>query len=121
MHISLDLVPSTVHQAAELLANSLSDNEREYFRITPVETLVGNFGLSLRQGWSLWEETPLRYDAARHYWIAHPDDISSLIIHWARAMVTDEPFFPQSHCVQYHEHWASLGKTSLEAGGWKDG
>ncbi len=53
MPISFDLVPSTVKQAAELLANSISDNEREYFRITPVETLVGNFGLALRQGWSL--------------------------------------------------------------------
>ena len=85
MPISPDLVPSTVHQAAELLASSLSDNEREYFRITPVETLVGNCGLSLRTGWSLWKDTLLRYDAARHYGNAHPDDISSLVIHWARA------------------------------------
>lgn len=62
----------------------------------------------------------MRYDAARDYRDSAPDDISSLIIHWARAMVVDEPFFPQTHCNVYHEHWASLGKRSLEAGGWKD-
>ncbi len=71
--ISPDIVPSTVRQAAELLASSLSDNEREYFRITPVETLVGNFAGALRQGWSLWEiDTPLQLDAIKHYSIAHP-------------------------------------------------
>ncbi len=32
--INLDIVPSTVRQAAKLLAESLSENEREYFHIT---------------------------------------------------------------------------------------
>ena len=36
------------------------------------------------------------------------------------SMVFDEPFVPRSQCVQYREHCAGLGKTSLEAGGWKD-
>ena len=81
MPISLDLVPSTVHQAAKLLASSLSDNERKYFRITPVETLVGNFAGTLRQGWSLWEmNTPLKRDAIKQYAIAHAYDVSCLIV-----------------------------------------
>jgi hypothetical protein len=98
MPISLDLVPSTVRQAAELLATSLSDNEREYFRITPVETLVGNFAVALRQGWSLCEmNTPLQRDAIKHYSIAHADDVSHLIVRWARALVVGEDFYPVEH------------------------
>ncbi len=77
MPISLDLVPSTVRQAAELLASSLSENEREYFRITPVDTLVGNFAGALRRGWSLWEiDTPLQRDAVKCYGIALADDLT---------------------------------------------
>ncbi len=122
MLISLDIVPSTVRQAAELLATSLSKNEREYFRITPVETLVGNFAMALRQGWSLWEiDTPLQRDAIKHYAIAHADDVSNLIVHWTRALILDEEFYPMEHCKRYHDHWAKLGTTSMEAAGWKKG
>ncbi len=120
--INLDIVPSTVRQAAELLAESLSENEREYFRTTPASTLRGNFAGAIRQGWSLWElDTPLQRDAIRHYSIAHADDVSCLIIDWARAMVMDEEFDPIEHCKQYHAHWARLGTTSMEAAGWKRG
>ncbi len=49
----------------------------------------------------------------------HADDVSHLIVHWARAMVLDEEFYPAEHCKRYHEHWAKLGTTSMEAAGWK--
>lgn len=119
MPISLDIVPSTVRQAAELLASSLSDNEREYFRVKPVETVVGIYAFRLRSSWSLWPDMPIRCDAAMNYGIAHSSDVSRLIAHWARAIVVDEPFDPWEHCKRYHEHWASLGSTSLKAGKWK--
>ena len=50
MPIDLDIVPSTVRQAAELLATSLDDNQRKYFRITPPETIRSVFAGSLRTG-----------------------------------------------------------------------
>ncbi len=122
MPISVDRIPSTIRQAVDLLADSLSVNEREYFRITPAETLVGDFGMALRQGWSLWEiDTPLQRHAIKHYAIAHADDASALTVHWARALILDEPFFSVDHCERYHTHWAKLGTTSMEAAGWKKG
>ena len=52
--INLDIVPSTVRSAAELLAESLSENEREYFRIIPrklfAETLPAQFARAGRCG-----------------------------------------------------------------------
>ena len=34
-------------------------------------------------------------------------------------MVLGEEFYPMEHCKRYHEHWAKLGTTSMEAAGWK--
>ncbi len=101
MPTNLDTVPSTVRQAVDLLAESLAENEREYFRITPVEKLFGNFAGAIRAGWSLWEmNTPLQRDAIKHYAIAHADDVSALIVHWTRALILDEDFFPmQCQCA----------------------
>ena len=108
MTISLDLVPSTVAKAAQMLADVLTDNEREYFRVTPVERLCRSFGVELRQGWSLWQDTPLRFDAARHYAIAHPDDISSLIIHWTRASARNHSLhkITASSTISVEPSWA---------------
>ena len=91
--ISLDIVPSTVRQAAELLATSLDDDQRKYFRTTPPETIRLVFAGAIRAGWSMWEmNTPLQRDAIKHYAIAHAEDVSSLIVYWARALVLGEDF-----------------------------
>ena len=112
--ISLDIVPSTVRQAAELLANSFSSRSRLPRRC------VTTFAGPIQHGWSLWEmNTPLQRGAIKHYAIAHPDDMSCLIVDWARAMVLYEEFFPAKHCKRFHEHWARFRTMSMEAAGWK--
>jgi hypothetical protein len=105
--ISIDLVPSTVCQAAELIASSVSSDNRERIRNSePTEQHFG-LGLGIRDGWSHWEaHTPLKRDAATNYGIVHADDISGLITAWARALVAGEEFDPLAHCNRYHEHWA---------------
>lgn len=44
---------------------------------------------------------------------------SGQVLAWAFALLRDEPFDLQEHCLIYHEHWQRNGMTSLEAGGWK--
>ncbi len=107
--IDPDSVPSSFEAAAKLLANAMTKSDNDHFGI----------GLSVRNQWSLWElDSPLKRDAATRYGIAHTDDISGLILAWAKAMAADGSFSPIEHCKRYHEYWGQLGTTSLEAGGW---
>lgn len=47
------------------------------------------------------------------YGISHPDDISGLIVHWARAILLGEPFDAVAHCQLIQEHWQQLGKSPM--------
>lgn len=57
-----------------------------------------DLGMTIRTDWSLWErDTPLKRDAVTNYGIAHPDDITGLILAWASAVIRAEPFTPLEH------------------------
>ena len=106
--IDPDSVPSSIEAAARQLSVAMSRDNDDHF----------GTGLTIRNQWSLWEaDSPLQRDAAARYGIAHADDISGLIVAWARAIAAGDPFSPLEHCKRYHEHWQRMGTDSLSAGG----
>lgn len=119
--INPDSVPNTIAAAAQQLADSISDVDRQAIIANDDADAHEHFGLgiSLRNQWSLWEsDSPLKRDAATAYRIAHADDIGGLILAWAFALVRGDAFDPQEHCQRYHEHWERYGTDSLTAGGY---
>ena len=119
MKFDQDSVPSTVDEAVQKVVQGLTDEDREVIRATNLADVHFGLGISLRNAWSLWErDSPLKRDAAERFGIAHPDDISGLIVGWVYAIVRGEPFDPAATCAQYHEHWKRYGTDSLSAGGW---
>ncbi len=112
MPISLDIVPSTVRQAAELIASSVSAEERERIGKSDPSDYHFGLGLTIRNAWSLWSaDTPLKRDALQNYGITHPDDISSLILTWAWALVRGEEFDAAAHCNRVRKPWEKPGRT----------
>ena len=123
MNIDKDVVPSTIEQAVEHVCKALEEQDREYILdVGPncANSVHHTIGRYIRNSWSLWQDdTPLKRDAVSNYSIAHPDDISGLILEWVVHQVKGLLFDPQAHCERYHKHWNQFGMTSLEAGGWK--
>lgn len=121
MKLNMDVVPSTVQHAVDLVIEALTTDERGQ---VVTDQIVGyelhhGLGRYLRNHWSLWEiDSPLKRDAAMKYGIAHPDDISGLILDWALHRIKKLSFDPHEYCRTFHEHWARHGTTSLAAGGW---
>lgn len=120
MRIDQDSVPSTIEEAVNRIVANVTEEECEAIRQSSTAEHHFSVGMSLRNHWSLWDnDSPLKRDAAAKYGIAHADDISGLMLEWARARICGIEFDPILHCEQYHEHWAKYGKTSLQAGGWE--
>ena len=113
-------VPSTVKMAVDMIVSRLTDEDRKAILASKESHCVHHtIGRYLRNNWSLWEpDTPLKRDAVNSYGIAHPDDISGLILSWVWAKVHERPFDPVEAVKVYHEHWKKAGIDSLTAGGW---
>lgn len=121
MQIDQDSVPSTIEQAVDAIVAAVEPADRQVIieSSNPATQAHHGLGRYLRNNWSLWEaDSPLKRDAVATYRIAHADDISALILDWACAKIRAESFDPMEACERFHRHWAALGKTSLEAGGW---
>jgi hypothetical protein len=117
IHINPDLVPISVKEAAEIIANGADAETKAMFVESPSILHLG-LGMQVRNAWSFWEpDTPLKRDAIETYKIAHADDISGLVFEWARNMILgNKDFNPVAYCDNFHAHWAKIGKTSIEAG-----
>lgn len=125
MDFDQDYVPSTIESAINELYCAFTDEDLQYILITDFEQaykrISNNIGKHIRNLWSLWVlESPLRIDAIRSYKIAHPDDISGLIIAGAIARIKGQKFSENEWCQRYHDHWKKSGMTSLQAGGLSD-
>ncbi len=119
MIIDLDTVPSSIEAAVNHLIDNIPEDEKDFVRNNDQINCHFTLGRFLRNEWSLWEnDSPLKRDAVRLYQIAHPDDISGLILAWTWAKIRNETFDPVSHCQTYHTHWKNQGLTSLQAAGW---
>lgn len=109
-------IPTTISEAVDLLFNSLDKKEIDFIKNSSADSLHFSTGMAIRNNWGLWQKSSLRKDVIEKYYIAHADDISSLILDWVYAKVQGKEFNPLEHCKEYHEHWKQFGKTSLEAG-----
>lgn len=117
MNINQDFVPGTITQAVDHIIESLTEEDKNFIKENPPERIHFVTGMAIRNAWSLWEtDTPIKRNAINTYKIAHADDISGLIFAWVWAKINQQPFDPQEYCQRYHDHWAKMGITSIQAG-----
>jgi hypothetical protein len=110
-------LPTTVRDVVDDIIKTMPESSRLY--ILNNHDISWFSGMAIRNNYGLWNpESPIRKNAAETYKIAHPDDISGLILAWVVAIVKDQPFDAAEHCNMYHDHWARDGQTSLQAGGY---
>jgi len=119
--IDPDSVPSTIKSAVESIEARLTEADRASILTSKASKYHFGIGMYIRNEWSLWSpDSPLKRDAVNTYRIAHPDDISGLILEWLFSKVKGEDFDPIKHCEVYHNHWLKYEISSLEAGGWEE-
>lgn len=114
----------TVKCEPDMIYRVVLDLAYELFPIITQDSLATpkSIGIQNRrkisQNYDVWEDSPIVHKAIKEYKIKHIDDVVDLLIHWAFAVVKNEPFDPIEHCKEYHKHWATFGLTAIEAGSW---
>lgn len=118
--INMDSVPATMEEAVNALHDGLTPEDIATIKTHSPECsplLHYTAGRQIRNVWSFWEwDTPIKRDCIEKYRIAHPDDMSGLLITWVMSKVQGVEFDPVAYCERFHEHWAREGMTSVEAG-----
>jgi hypothetical protein len=109
MKLNLDVVPKNLEEAIGLLAEAVQNIDERSAFLDPVG-LHMNFGMYLRNNWSLWDkETILVQWFVKNLGIIHADDISSTILEGVAACFRGEEFDPKKHVEFYKEYWESHG------------
>lgn len=115
----MNFTPTTIKQAVDYLFATNTDEGSKGIEQSKPEVFHMSVGMAMRNEWRLWaKDSPLKSDAIATYGIAHPDDISGLILAWLSAKEKREDFDPIAHCQRYHEHWRAYGTDSLAACGY---
>lgn len=79
--------------------------------------LPGFMGMHLRNGWALWEDSPLRRDTIERWGIGHADDICQLLTEGLTAKLLGLEWKPEETVERIRKHWAGYGTTSCGAAG----
>lgn len=136
MELTSMKTPTTVREAAQIMAESFSEDEKtqviaseatsvplviEGKEITmPAHTNINyhfGAGMAIRNNWNLWKkESSVVQDAIKNYKLAHADDISGMIFEWAFAITRGEDFDAQEFSRQTDSFWMqTTGKSAIEA------
>ena len=109
MKLNLDVVPSNLDEAVQVLTKAI-DSEQEKENMKDPVGLHFNFGMYLRNNWSLWErDTVLVKWFKENLGISHADDISGTILEALAASLEGREFDAKKHVRIYIEHWERLG------------
>jgi hypothetical protein len=115
-------IPKTVKETVYLVVEELDTESIKYIyddKNSPW-SLHHTIGRRIRNAWGLWSPyTELKEDAATNYGIAHPDDITGLLLEWVWAVVRNEDFDPQEECLKYIKYWKNMGTDALKVVNWK--
>ena len=109
MKMNEDRVPSTLDEALDMLESAVDPKEIEFIKASDPEDLAGQvhfqFGMYLRNNWSLWEkDTPL-VNWFKNIGITHADDMSSIINVSFCRRVRDEELRLAEQVEIYQKHW----------------
>lgn len=108
MNLNLDIVPTNLDSAVNLIIEALTPEEKQVF-LNPVGLHHG-FGTWLRNIWSLWDkETLLVQWFVENLGIIHADDISATILTSVSFKVRQEEFNVNKHVEIYKNHWRRYG------------
>lgn len=110
--IDQDVVPATMAEAVDAFYASLDDADKRYILETPgfIAKTHHTLGRSLRNIWSLWEDTPMRRDFIKitGLW-GHGDDISSILTHQVVARVRGQSEDITTKVAEFKAHWVKQG------------
>ena len=114
--INQDKVPNTLDEAVQMLYDSLDYEDLVRIRGIKPESVHFTFGMTMRNTWSLWEDTPLTRDIKQRFKIfGHGDDMSGIIMRalWLKVVGTP-PWLKPEHTLEaevenYRVHWRKHG------------
>jgi hypothetical protein len=107
VNINLDIVPSDLDQALDVLDKSLDDNDIEYImEHAEPDGMHFGIGMWLRNNWSLWQpETNLAQWFRQNLGLGHADDMSGIILDSLWRRVRGEPIDLDGQVKFYKDYW----------------
>jgi len=114
MNIDLDIVPSNLDQALEIIENGLSQEDIEFIKSHESHEAHFSLGMWLRNNWSLWqEETNLAQWFRKTLGLGHADDMSGIILDSLWRKIRGEPINLDEQVQYYKDYWKEQGIDPL--------
>ena len=106
MNLNQDIVPSNLEEAIQILIKSMSKKELDLIKNMNITELHFNIGRTIRNEWSLWDESSVLVKwFYKKYGVSHADDVSSLILECLIADLNNKPRQDKELAERFIEHW----------------
>lgn len=103
------LVPETLEQAVTMLMVGLLSEEAVTAFIKQPHNYHFSTGMSIRNGWNLWQKTGPLNEWFRSHGIWHGDDKSGIIFTALECKIRGTAFDLEAEKQRYAEHWRGFG------------
>ena len=111
MNPNIDVVPSTLDQAVEILYEGLSETDRQFIMARRPSEARETLGSAIRNSWSMGDPTmPLATWFRRALGVSRAHDTSDLVLRGLWAKVRGEPFELQTLVDDIKLYWTRLGE-----------
>jgi len=112
MEVPEEEVPATLSEALSKLDEVLNPYQQRYIACLPPdeirETLHHGFGTWVRNVWSLWDASPLRFHFIKRG-VLHPDDMSSIVLVSYYRKLTGAPLNVEQQIDYFYKYWKAKG------------
>lgn len=111
MNPNIDVVPSTLDQAVEILYKGLSETDRTFIMARRPSEARETLGSAIRNSWSMGDATmPLATWFRRTLGVSRANDTSDLVLRSLWAKVRGEGFDLQTLVDEIKLHWTRQGE-----------
>jgi len=105
--------PTTLEQAIKVCINYMSDEDFDYVEAHGATSTHHGFGMAMRNGWGLWQDSPLAQHFKTRFGLGHADDMSGLILEGIDAAVQERSYDPEPTVARFKAHWQQMGIDPL--------
>ena len=102
-------IPTSLDESVSILSEMFSEKDRECFKKAKDLCIYHHtLGRRIRNEWKLWEKGSVLLKWFEKKGLAHPDDISSVILDATQASMNEQEFDLDMEIGIYKQYWANV-------------
>ena len=104
-------IPTSLDESVSILSEMFSEKDRECFKKAKDLCIYHHtLGRRIRNEWKLWEKGSVLLKWFEKKGLAHPDDISSVILDATQANMKEQEFDLDREIGIYKQYWDEMNK-----------